>query len=129
MNTEELKQTINNKTGIPINLLTGSTEKEIIEQAKSLLEYRATTEQKQQTKGSTSEQFARWLSGSDEGQEEQIKNKVAEDIRSIIDDVWGYPSLSDKETQIKESDIQGATTQEKFENWFKAKTSYNPYIH
>ena len=124
MNTAELKQIINGKVGIPTSLLTAETPQEIFKQAKDLLEYKADAEQKQPAKQSTAEQFAQWISGAGADQE---TNKAINDLNNIAESLQGYPAIADQETQFIDGDIQGATTQEKFANWMKAKTSYNPF--
>lgn len=126
MNTEELKQTISNKVGIPANLLTGNTDQEIIEQARQLLTFKADAEQKQPAKLSTSEQFARWISGEDADTEQ---NKALSDLNLIADSLQGYPTIIDRQVETGERNpLSGATTQESFENWFKAKTAYSPFM-
>lgn len=124
MNTAELKQIINGKVGIPKSLLTAETDKEIFAQAKELLLFKSDAEQKQPAKQSTAEQFAQWISGAGADQE---TNKAINDLNNIAESLQGYPAIADQQTQFIDSDVQGATTQEKFTNWMKATTSFNPF--
>lgn len=61
MTIEELKQTIEQRTGIPKTLLTGETAEEDIAQAKALLAFKKEHEA-QRPKKRTAEQFSDWLS-------------------------------------------------------------------
>lgn len=61
MNTEELKQEIAQRTGIPAALLTGETAEENIAQAKALLAYKR--EHEAQRPKTAQEQFADWIGG------------------------------------------------------------------
>lgn len=129
MNTAGLKETINNKTGIPLELLAGETEQEIIAHAKELLLFKADAEQKQPAKQSTAEQFAQWISGAGCNPDQAEQNKAINDLDNIAESLQGYPALADQQTQYieNENEIAGATTQEKFTNWMKATTSFNPF--
>lgn len=59
MTIDELKQTIEQRTGVPASLLTGETIEENIAQAKTLLELKR--ERAAQRPGNTKDQFSKWL--------------------------------------------------------------------
>lgn len=59
MTIDELRQEIEQRTGVPASLLTGETVEENIAQAKTLLELKR--EGAAQRSGNTKDQFAKWL--------------------------------------------------------------------
>ena len=69
MTIEELKQTIEQRTGVPASFLTGETAEENIAQAKALLAYKR--EAQQQRPKTTAEQFSDWLGGQLEERDRQ----------------------------------------------------------
>ena len=63
MNSQEIREYISQQAGVPVELLTGQTPEEIMQQARQLLDLRQTRallDQKQGESKATSEQFAEW---------------------------------------------------------------------
>lgn len=120
MNIDEVKQQIAERTGLPVNLLTGETAEENIIRAKALLAYAKTAEPKQQKTGK--EAFAEWLQDLDETDTENDSRMQA--LKQYEDELRGYPSLQDKGEAKAEEDTRPAG--EQFATWFASKTAYNP---
>lgn len=68
---KQIKQTIEQRTGVPASLLTGETAEEIIAQAKALIAYKR--EYEQQRPKTTAEQFSDWIGGQLENTDGQTK--------------------------------------------------------
>ncbi len=78
MTIEEIKQTIEQHTGVPASLLTGETAEENIAQAKALIAYKRELiaykrEYEQQRPKTTAEQFSDWIGGQLENTDGQTK--------------------------------------------------------
>lgn len=121
MSLEELKQKIEQQTGIPAKLLTGETPEENIAQAKALLAYKREAPEDK----SPREQFAEWFSAQLGDNETDLAGAALERIQEQL---RGYPSLKDGGTPY----INGATypdarsAQEQFAEWAGQKMAYNP---
>lgn len=86
MTLEELKQSISDKTGVPVNLLTGETAEENIARAKAILAFKR--EQKPKT---TAEQFAEWLRGGNTDQD--TASQALADLETEV--LHPYPAVRD----------------------------------
>lgn len=121
MNHDELKQTIENQTGIPVNILSGETDDEIINYAKNLIALKNDFDSKR-TK-SAREQFSEMMTF-----ETSDQNAILEEIReqSRIDS-GGYPRLHDGGcVNVNVGDHR--TPREQFAKWADKKMSYDPLM-
>lgn len=139
MTTEEVKQEIAQRTGIPVTLLTGETAEENIAQAKALLAYKREHEA-QRTK-TTQEQFGDWLGGRLEGMNKQRaatlgleytppeKDTAGAALAEIEErarvDAGGYPTV--QEGSADNADIDGGSTKEHFADWIGRQLAYDPF--
>lgn len=122
MNRDELKNSIEQRVGIPAELLTGEHEDEIIAQAKQLLDLK--DEEKENSKEG---QFEKWFLAIS-GQEES--NVAAEELEAIANEVrvslGGYPIVKDG-GQIDTSNMPDTRpAKEQFEEWFRKQSAFNP---
>lgn len=140
MTTEELKQEIAQRTGIPAALLTGETAEENIAQAKALLAYKR--EHEVQRPKTTREQFADW---HNEQMDERDRQKaaylgllytpsqadpagaaLAEIEERARLDAGGYPSLQDGgSVNVNLGDTRSA--KEQFADWLADRTAFDPF--
>ncbi len=120
---DELKTIIEQKTGIPTDLLSGETAEDIISSARALLDLKRREEMKREKP--TREQFAEWFSavqGEELSDPESIAlEKIAEVVRS---DNGGYPMPRDGGDVTDLPDMR--PTREKFREWFEDKTAFDP---
>lgn len=125
MNLENLKNEIEQRTGVPASLLSGETPEENIAQAKAFLAYkREYTEQQPKT---AREQFADWMNAKQGIDPEDTEGAALADIEEAVRvDAGGYPTTKDGgEVQGNMPDPRPA--REQFADWFNEKTAYNPF--
>lgn len=125
MTVEDVKKTIEQRTGVPISVLTGETVDDVIESARAILEYRR--EQEQHRPKNTREQFAEWARDqygeTIPDAESAALDKIAEAVRV---DNGGYPRVRDG-GQIDISNMPDPRpTAVQFEEWFRKKTAFDP---
>lgn len=125
MTTEELKQEIAQRTGVPVVLLTGETAEENIAQAKAFLAYKR--EHEAQRPKSHAEQFKAWFN-EQYGIEEQDEAGAA--LAQIEEqarlDAGGYPSLQDGgSVNVNLGDTRSA--KEQFADWLADRTAFDPF--
>ena len=124
MSIEELKQIIEQRTGVPASLLTGETAEENIAQAKAILAYKR--DLGTQTPRTTRDQFAEWLNAS-QGKEAQDTAGAA--LAEIEDaarmEAGGYPAVQDSGEAAGLPDPRPARDQ--FAEWFGQKSAFNPF--
>lgn len=113
MTLEELKQTIEQNTGIPAYLLTGETTEENIAQAKALLAYRS------EARSNPKDAFIDWYSG-----ERYRANAALADIEAAtIEPDNSYP-------RVRDGGSVGApdprSTRDKFAEWFNNVSAFDP---
>lgn len=121
MTTEEVKQLIEQRTGVPASLLTGETVEENIAAAKALLAYKREHD-KERTK-STREQFADWLAA--QRGEDPPPDTAGAALAEIEAATRAYPSIRDG----GEPDISGQdnrTGKEKFADWLYKQSAFDP---
>lgn len=141
MNIEELKQTIEQRTGVPASLLKGETAEENIAQAKALLAYKRESEQ-QRPKTAT-EQFSDWFSGymgerdrqtaaafglHYEAPETDPAGAALADIAEAVRvEGGGYPIVRDggQVDTSKMPDPRPAA--EQFADWLGQQTAFDPF--
>lgn len=128
MTIDELKQQIEQRTGVPASLLNGETWEENIAQAKALLAYRKQGEAERPK--SNAEKFGEWFNAL-QGVEEQDEagaalNEIAEAARV---DAGGYPSVNDGGNPYinGRQAPDGRSTAEQFAEWFSNKTAFDPF--
>ena len=124
MSIEELKQIIEQRTGVPASLLTGETAEENIAQAKAILAYKRDLDT--QTPRTAQDQFAEWLNAS-QGKEAQDTAGAA--LAEIEDaarmEAGGYPAVQDSGEAAGLPDPRPARDQ--FAEWFGQKSAFNPF--
>lgn len=129
MNVEELRQEIEQRTGVPASFLTGETAEENIAQAKALLAYKKECGRQyaQQQPKSTKEQFAEWYRAAAdiEEPEDAAGAALAEIEEAARVEAGGYPRVTDGGEVGKLSDARPA--KEQFEDWLKQATAFNPF--
>lgn len=125
MNIDDIKNQIEQHTGVPASLLKGETVEENIAQAKAFLAYKRQVEQEQPK--STKEQFKEWI------QEESGMEPEKDEAAAYLDDLTeearieagGYPIIPDAgESAIPPTDPR--STSEKFAEWFWNASAWNP---
>ena len=141
MTIEELKQTIEQRTGVPASFLTGETAEENIAQAKAFLAYKR--EYEQQRPKSTAEQFSDWIGGQLEERDRQTaaafglhyeapeKDPAGAALADIEEAVrveaGGYPMVKDG-GQIDTSNMPDPRpAREQFADWLGQKTAFDPF--
>ena len=125
MTAEELKQAIEQKTGISAALIAGDTAEEAIAQARAVLAYRR--EQEGQRPKSTKEQFAEWFRNQFG---ETIPDTASADLDELAEEErvasGGYPRVRDG-GQISADNIPDLRpVREQFAEWFRNETAFNP---
>ncbi len=116
MDITVLRKTIEQKAGVPADLLTAETAEGVVEQAKTLLRMREETEAKRPK--TTREQFADWM--EPETGETSVLDELSEAVRV---DAGGYPMPRDG-GEIKLPDSRN--TREQFSEWFYQQSAWNP---
>ena len=137
MTLDELKQSIEQRTGVPASLLHGETAEENIAQAKALLAYKRECEQ--QRPKTTAERFAEWAGEQLEDRQRQTAEalglhyeKSTNPAVAALEDIaerervesGGYPNIKDGGELAGEPP---APALEKFANLVKSKLAYNPF--
>lgn len=125
MNLDELKQTIELKTGVPAEFLKGETVEENIAQAKAFIAYKKRVEAIRPK--TPREQFADWLGMETEEEQQDTASdtldQIAEQARL---DAGGYPILRDGGS-VNVNTGDGRSAREQFNEWIGQKTAFNPY--
>lgn len=140
MNTEELKQEIAQRTGIPAVLLTGETAEENIAQAKALLAYKR--EHEAQRPKTAAEQFSDWIGGQLEERDRQTaaafglqytppqKDEAGAALADIEErarvEAGGYPMLQDGGS-VNVNLGDGRSAREQFADWLGQRTAFDPF--
>lgn len=139
MTIEELKQAIEQRTGVPASFLTGETAEENIAQAKVMLAYKR--EYEPQRPETTAEQFGRWMDYQFEEKDRQTASALglhyegqAKDpaLAALADieeaarvEAGGYPMIMDGGEVARLSDPRPA--REQFSEWLGQKTAFDPF--
>lgn len=133
MTIDEVKQTIEQRTGVPASLLTGETAEENIAQAKAILAYKREHEQQrgheQPPAKTTREQFADWFNAQVGGADphDTAGAALAEIEEAARVAAGGYPMTRDGGEVDGGKMPDGRTTREQFAGWFNNKTAFNPF--
>ena len=125
MTLEELKQEIEQRTGVQASLLKGETVEENIAYAKAVLAFRKEHEaQRPKTAG---EQFAAWYKAT-QGIEDtdEAGAALAEIEEQARLDAGGYPILQDGGS-VNVNTGDGRTAREQFADWLGQKTAFDPF--
>ena len=126
---EEAKQTISERTGIPVDLLNAETIEGNIDRAEALLTLRNRSDAARETRQPkpTRDSFAEWLEGGKLDPDELTAATVASLKETIRDLSGAYPVLKDGGTIEADKDTEDPrTTREQFETWFNNVTAYDP---
>ena len=122
MSLEELKQEIEQQTGIPAKLLTGETAEENIAQAKALLAYK---KEAASSNKNPREQFADWFREQQGEEQPDLSSKGLADIEERIRvENGGYPLVKDGGQISQLPDPAG--TKEQFSQWAYKKMAWDP---
>ena len=141
MTIEELKQTIEQRTGVPASLLTGETAEENIAQAKAMLAYKR--EYEQQRPKTAAEQFSDWLGGQLEEKNRQTAAAfglhyeapetdpagaaLADIAEAVRVEGGGYPMVKDG-GQVDTSNMPDPRpAREQFADWLGQQTAFDPF--
>ena len=139
MTIEELKQTIEQRTGVPASLLTGETAEENIAQAKAMLAYKRAYEQ--QRPKTAAEQFSDWLGGQLEEKNRQTAAAfglhyeapetdpagaaLADIAEAVRVEGGGYPMTRDGGEVTGLPDARPA--REQFAEWIGQQMAFDPF--
>lgn len=124
MNLEEVKQEIEQRTGVPASFLTGETAEENIAMAKALLAYKK--KKAAEAPRSPREQFAEWARGmAGEAPQNAAEDALAPLEEALRVDAGGYPMTADAGEVGNIPDPRPA--REQFAEWFKDVTAFNPF--
>lgn len=123
MSIEELRQTIEQRTGVPASLLNGETAEENVAQAKALLAFKRDHEA---TRPKTAaEQFAEWHRAQ-LGEPQDEADAALEDIREAARvEAGGYPRTKDGGEVTGMPDAR--PTREQFREWLEQRTAFDPF--
>jgi len=128
MTIEELKQAIEQRTGVPASLLTGETAEENIAQAKAMLAYKR--EHEQQRPKSTVEQFADWIGArlNEEGTKKDPAGEALADIEEAVRvESGGYPMVQDGGQVDTSTMPDPRPAREQFADWVAQRTAFDPF--
>ena len=139
MTLDELKQTIEQRAGVPASLLTGETAEENIAQAKAMLAYKR--EYEQQRPKTTAERFSDWLGAQLEDNDRRTaellgrhyeappadpaESALAEVAEAYRVEAGGYPMTKDSGEVTNISDPRPA--REQFTDWLRRETAFDPF--
>lgn len=123
MTTEELKQRIEQETGVPADLLTGETAEETIAHAKALLAFKR--KHAAEPPKTTNEQFAEWFRA--QSGEEPEMDPAGAALAEIENSLREYPAGLRDGGEVTNLNIDGGSARDKFAEWFGQKTAFNPF--
>lgn len=124
----EIKQIIEQQTGVPASFLTGETAEENIAQAKALLAYKREVAEKRPK--STVEEFGEWFNGQIDdqngvpnGAKDQASEALANLENALKAEGSNYPITKDNGEVMNRSDERPLHDQ--FKEWLDGKLGYN----
>lgn len=124
MTIDELKQAIEQRTGVPAALLNGETAEENIALAKTLLAYKK--EHEAQRPKSTSELFAEWFTAKQGIETRDAAGEAMADIEEAVRvEAGGYPIVKDATMDYRPLP-DSRPAREQFAEWFSKKTAWDP---
>lgn len=126
---EEAKQTISERTGIPVDLLNAETIEGNIDRAEALLTLRNRSDAARETQQPkpTRDSFVEWCEGGKLDPDELTAATVASLKETIRDMSGAYPVVKDSGTIEAYKDTgDPRTTREQFEAWFRNIAAYDP---
>lgn len=125
MNTDELRQEITRRTGLPADLLTGGTSEEVLARAKVLLKYKQDSDAA--APKPTREGFAEWLKvqmGTDD--EQPAPDAVLSDLDEAVRiAAGGYPEVQDTGAFDVTKLPDARDTREQFAEFMTEQLSFN----
>lgn len=143
MTIEELKQQIEQRTGVPASLLTGETAEEVVARAKAVLAYKR--EHEAQRPKTAREQFADWIDAQLEDKDRRTAEllgrhyeappadpagaALAEVAEAYRVEAGGYPQVPDGGNPYinGKQAPDGRSTAEQFADWFGQQTAFDPF--
>lgn len=140
MTIDELRQAIQQRTGVPADLLTGETAEENIAQAKAMLAFKR--EREAQRPKSAREQFAEWMTGNVEDRNRRMADMIglqyvppeapeeaalAELEEITKTEAGGYPVIKDGGQISTDNLPDPRPAREQFAEWFGQKTAFDPF--
>lgn len=123
MKIEDFKQTIADKTGLPVHLLNGETEEENIAQAKALIAYKRDCDA--QRPKTSREEFADWLSAQTGTEQHNEALQALNQIEAETKTYNGYPNVRDGGS-VNVQIGNGRSPQEEFSEWVSNALAFNP---
>lgn len=124
MTVDDVKKTIEQRTGVPAHLLTGETAEEAIAQAKALIAYR--NEHEAQRPKHTREQFAEWLQAQQGVNSQDATSAALAEIEEAARvEAGGYPMTKDSGEVTGLPDAR--TPREQFADWMEKQMAFNPF--
>ena len=129
MTIEELRQEIEQRTGVPAALLNGETEEENIAQAKALLAYRKDVERTTQP-DTTAGKFAGWLRANDGIERPDTAGAALDDIaKQARMEAGSYPEVEDGGTPYINGRAAPDTrpAAEQFSEWLQEQAAITPF--
>lgn len=125
MNIDELRKTIEQRTGVPASLLTGETPEENIAQAKAMLAYKR--EYGQQREETAAEQFSKWMAEQLGETEPEPKDTAGDALAAIAESVrvesGGYPIIRDGGQIDAGSMASARSAADLFSEWLESRTA------
>lgn len=129
MTIDELKQTIESKTGVPAAAIGGDTAPEVIQSARALLDFKMKHER--QAPKSKQELFAGWLDTTmgthTAGQDPRQMELDALQEQARVE-AGGYPRVKDAGELDYRRKLDGVPNAEKFKEWFCNQIAEDPCI-
>ena len=124
MSIEELRQTIEQRTGVPASLLNGETAEENIAQAKALLAFKR--EHAAAQARSSREQFAAWYTAQiGEDPQDTAAAALADLEEAERAEAGGYPRTQDGGEVTGIPDARPA--REQFAAWLEQQAAFDPF--
>ncbi len=130
MTIEEIRQQIEQRTGVPAYLLTGETAEDNILQARKLLQFKRehNSQDNSQDNRSTAEQFAEWFNGQYLPLQEDPERAALEDIAEAVRiENGGFPIVRDGGQITADRIPDSRPTREQFAEWLEDKTAWDPF--
>lgn len=125
MNIDELKQTIEQRAGVPASLLTGETAEEVIARTKAILAFKRELEP-QRTK-TAREQFADWYNATRGTEGPDPAGAALADIEEAArTEAGGYPRTKDGGETGARKAADPRPAREQFADWLEQKAAFNP---
>lgn len=125
MTIEELKQAIEERTGIPALFLTGETAEENIARAKAILAYKKRMEDKRPK--TVQEEFEEWFNDISGQRKQDPKEAALADLEATVQrEASAYPILKDGQADTSNMP-DPRPVREQFAEWMEQNAAFNPF--